>query len=362
MNDTERKQYDDEIDLFEILEIIWQGKWIIVASVFIVLAAAYAYVMSKEFVYEYNISYSSKIAPDAEEFNHLLTLSDLPFSLNTKSKTLSLISTNPNYEALVSSEVAIIGNKLVQSLIDEANDTIKDIEDKSQLIIDQANYTIKDIEDKSQRIIDEKIDEAEYTIKEIEYRSQLLIERANHTVKLMKEDFPVQILNSDSVANSYLHAITLIQLSNEAGDTPSYLYHSDAAAQSYFKAKSVLQNITDGAEDNPIYIHHSDAAKKLYFEAKTVLQKVTDGAEDAPIYLDHSDAAKKLYFEAKSVLQNITDGANTIKFRPVVKTVKSPTVWLFPVLPVIMGGVVGLLFIFLLRIIVTYKKRQQTAI
>ena len=47
MNDSGRKQYDDEIDLFEIVEIIWQGKWIIVASVFIVLAAAYAYLINK---------------------------------------------------------------------------------------------------------------------------------------------------------------------------------------------------------------------------------------------------------------------------------------------------------------------------
>ena len=314
MNDSGRKQYDDEIDLFEIVEIIWQGKWIIVASVFIVLAAAYAYLINKEVVYEYNLSYSSIIAPDAEAFNHFLTLSDLPFSLNTKSKTLSLISTNPNYEAVVSSEVAIIGNKLIQSSIDE------------------AKYTIKEIEDKSQRLIDETIDEAKYTIKEIEYRSQLLIERAKRTVKLIKEDLPAQILNSE------------------------------ATATRYFDAKLVLRHLTDEAEDNPSYLYYSDAVAKRYFKAKSVLQNITDGAEDTPVYLSQSDAATKRYFEAKSVLQNITDGANTIEFQPVVKTAKSPKVWLFPVLPVIMGGVVGLLFIFLLRIIATYKKRQQTAI
>jgi len=314
MNDSGHKQYDDEIDLFEIVEMVWQGKWIIVASMFIVLVAAYAYQMYKEDVYEYNLSYSSITAEDAEAFNNFLTLSDLPFSLNTKSKTLSLISTNPNYEAVVSSEVAIIGNKLIQSLIDK------------------ANLTLKEIEDKSQRLIDETIDEAKYTIKEIEYRSQLLIERAKRTVKLIKEDLPAQILNSEATATRYFDAkLVLRHLTDDAEDTPSYIYYSDTAAQRYFKAKSVLQNITDGAEDSPIYIYYSDAAAKRYFEAK-------------------------------SVLQNITDGANTIEFQPVVKTAKSSTVWLFPVLPVIMGGVVGLLFVFLLRIITTYKKRQQTAI
>ena len=308
MNDSGHKQYDDEIDLFEIVEIVRQGKWIIVASMFIVLVAAYAYHMYKEDVYEYNISYSAMTAEDADRFSNFVLLSDLPFTLNTKSKTLSLISTNPNYEAVVSSEVAIIGNKLIQTLIDE------------------AKYTIKEIEDKSQRLIDDTIDQAEYTIKEIEYRSQLLNERAKRTVKLMKEDIPVQILNSDSVA------------------------------QRFFDAKLILEHLTDEAEDIPSYLYYSDAAAQQYFKAKSVLQNIDVGAEDIPVYLKQSDAATKRYFEAKSVLQNITDGANTIEFQPVVKTTKSPTVWLFPVLPVIMGGVVGLLFIFLLRLIATYKK------
>ncbi|MDB9904167.1 Wzz/FepE/Etk N-terminal domain-containing protein [Oceanospirillaceae bacterium] len=315
MNDSGHKQYDDEIDLFEIIEIVWQGKWIIVASMFIVLAAAYAYQMYKEDVYEYNLSYSPITAADADRFNKFVLLSDLPFTLNTKSKSLSLISTNPNYEAVVSSEVAIIGNKLTQSLIDE------------------ANLTLKEIEDKSQRLTDEKIDEAKYTIKEIEYRSQLLIVEAKLTLKLMKEDIlPVHILNSDATAKRYFDAsLVLRHLTDDADDIPSYIYHSDAAAQRYFKAKSVLQNSTDGAEDTPIYIYYSDAAAKRYFEAKSVLQK-------------------------------ISDGENTIEFQPVVKTAKSSTIWLFPVLPAIMGGVVGALFIFLLRIIAGYKKRQQTAI
>ena len=230
MSDLGREHYDDEIDLFEIVEILWQGKWIIVASVFIALAAAYAYLMNKEVVYEYNLPYSSITAPDAGAFNHFLTLSDVPFSLNTKSKTLSLTSVNPNYEAVISSEAAIIGNKLTQSLVDEANLTLKLMENTSQYLIDEANLTLK----------------------------------------LIKEDIPVQILNSE--------------------------------------------------------------------------------------------VAAKRYFEAKSVLQKITDGASAIEFQSVVKTVKSPKVPLVLALSVVMGGMMGLFFIFLLRMIAAYKKRQEATI
>jgi LPS O-antigen subunit length determinant protein (WzzB/FepE family) len=218
MNDTNRNHYDDEIDLFEIVEILWQGKWIIVASVFIALAASYAYLMNKEVVYEYNLPYSSITAPDAGAFRHFLTLSDVPFSLNEKSKTLSLTSTNSNYEPVISSEAAIIGNKLTQFLIDEAD-----------------------------KEADEEADEA------------------NFILKLIKEDIPVQILNSEEAA--------------------------------------------------------------------------------------------KRYFKAKLVLQKITYSVSAIEFQSVVKTVKSRKVTLVLALSVVVGGMAGLFFIFLLRKVAAYKKR-----
>jgi LPS O-antigen subunit length determinant protein (WzzB/FepE family) len=223
MNDTNRNHYDDEIDLFEIVEILWQGKWIIVASVFIALAASYAYLMNKEVVYEYNLPYSSITAPDAGAFRHFLTLSDVPFSLNEKSKTLSLTSTNSNYEPVISSEAAIIGNKLTQFLIDEAD-----------------------------KEADEEADEA------------------NFILKLIKEDIPVQILNSEEAA--------------------------------------------------------------------------------------------KRYFKAKLVLQKITYSVSAIEFQSVVKTVKSRKVTLVLALSVVVGGMAGLFFIFLLRMVAAYKKRQEAAI
>jgi LPS O-antigen subunit length determinant protein (WzzB/FepE family) len=261
MNDTNRNHYDDEIDLFEIVEILWQSKWIIIAAVFTALIAASLYLMNKEVVYEYNLPYSYITKPDDVLFNHFLTLSNVPFSLNTKSKTLSLTSTNPNYEAAINSEAAIIRNKLTQQ--------------KSTSLIKEANLTIK----------------------WMKYKSQSLINEANLTIKLIGKDIPVQILNSET------------------------------AAERYFEAKSVLQNITDGAEDNPVQILNSEVEAKRYFEAK-------------------------------SVLQNITGIASVIKFQPVVKTAKSSKTSLVLALSVIGGGMMGLFLVFMLRMIAAYKKRQ----
>ena len=142
MSNQGRDYYDDEIDLFEVVEILWQGKWIIVATVFIALVAAYTYLMNREVVYKYSVPYSFITAPDVEaligiklvlkeNINHALTFSDAPFSLNTKNKTLSLTSANPNYETAVSDEAALIGKKITQSLIDEANITFQLIEENA---------------------------------------------------------------------------------------------------------------------------------------------------------------------------------------------------------------------------------------
>ena len=261
MNDTNRNHYDDEIDLFEVVEILWQSKWIIIAAVFTALIAAYLYLMNKEVVYEYNLPYSYITEPNAQLFNHFLAKSDANFSLNTKTKTLSLTSTNPNYEAVISSEAAIIRNNLTE----------------------QASRSLTK--------------EAELTIKWMKYKSQSLINEAELTIKLIEKGIPTEILDSET------------------------------AAERYFEAKSVLQNTTEGTENIPVQILNS--------------------VEDA-----------KRYFEAKKILQNITDSEISIEFQPIYKSVKTTKTSLILALSIIGGGMMGLFFVFMLRMIAAYKKRQ----
>ena len=263
MNDTNRNHYDDEIDLFEVVEILWQSKWIIIAAVFTALIAASLYLMNKEVVYEYNLPYSYITEPNAQLFTHFVEQSDEGFSLNTKTKTLSLTSTNPKYEAAISSEAAIIRTKLT--------------EQASQSLIKEANLTIK----------------------WMKYKSQSLINEAELTIKLIEEGVPTEILDSET------------------------------AAERYFEAKSVLQNTTSITENIPVQILNS--------------------VEDA-----------KRYFEAKKILQNITDGENSIEFQPIYKSEKTTKTPLILALSIIVGGLMGLLLVFMLRMIAAYKKRQVT--
>jgi len=227
MNDSGREHYDDEIDLFEIVEILWQGKWIIVASVFIALAASYAYLRYKPTIYQYTIPYSSVLSSvaainqcDLEQkqkcidsiiFSHFLPLSTLPISLDTKKRNLSLTSTDPNYATTISAEINKVESETTQALKDDAT-------------------------------------------------------------------FELQLINAD---------------------TPSPILNTEIIASNYSNAKRLLNSISNGRR--------------------------------------------------------------SIEFQSVVKTVKSPKVTLVLALSVVMGGIAGLFFIFLLRMVAAYKNRQQVA-
>jgi LPS O-antigen subunit length determinant protein (WzzB/FepE family) len=92
MNDANRNDYDDEIDLFEIVEILWKSKWIIIAAVFLSLVIATTYVAYKPIVYVYTVLYSSGFNIESNRFQQHLSDSSLSFSLDAKKKVISLAS------------------------------------------------------------------------------------------------------------------------------------------------------------------------------------------------------------------------------------------------------------------------------
>ena len=65
------------------------------------------------------------------------------------------------------------------------------------------------------------------------------------------------------------------------------------------------------------------------------------------------------YSNAKRLLNSISKGKRSIEFQSAVKTVQSPKIPLVLALSVVIGGVAGLFFIFLLRIVASYKNRQR---
>ena len=81
--------------------------------------------------------------------------------------------------------------------------------------------------------------------------------------------------------------------------------------------------------------------------------------EEVSAQILNSEILAQCFFNAKSVIYKVESGENLISFKPAVKTVQSPKIPLVLALFVVIGGVVGLLFIFLLHIVASYKNRQQ---
>jgi hypothetical protein len=210
MNDANRNDYDDEIDLFEIVEILWKSKWIIIAAVFLSLVIATTYVAYKPIVYVYTVLYSSGFNIESNRFQQHLSDSSLSFSLDAKKKVISLASDDSLLAEAISIETNLISDNMTQALQNDAR-----------------------------------------------YKLQLL-----------SDDTPIAILGTETAAKDFISANTL--------------------------------------------------------------------------------------------LNKINNGEKTILFQPVVKSVKSPKTSLVLALSVIGGGMMGLFFVFMLRMIAAYKKRQVT--
>ena len=228
MNDVNRNHYDDEIDLFEVVDILWKSKWIIIASVFLSLMLATAYLAYKPTVYLYTVPYSS--------------------SLNSIG-ALSICEKNNN--------------------------------------------------------VDQKCLNAQ-SFSELTY-----------------------YLNR-SFSNSYKKSA--IEIVSTSGDITSQLQG---------EIKHAVQEMTEAQEN--------DTQRELLIINA-----------DTPSQILGTETVAKNYIAAKRLLNDINNGKKAIEFQPVVKTVKSPKTSLVLALSLIGGGMIGLVLVFMLRMIAAYKKRQHT--
>jgi len=68
-----RPTHDDEIDLFELFEMLWDGKWLISAFVAIALLLGSGFLLLKDAVYESKLVYSVDTIPPFSSADKALT-------------------------------------------------------------------------------------------------------------------------------------------------------------------------------------------------------------------------------------------------------------------------------------------------
>jgi hypothetical protein len=144
MNDTNRNHYDDEIDLFEIVEILWKSKWVIIASVFLSLVIATAYLAYKPIVYLYTVPYSSGFNIESNRFQQHLSDSSLSFSLDAKKKVISLASDDSLLAEAISIETNLISDNMTQALQNDARYKLQLLSDDTPIAILGTETAAKD--------------------------------------------------------------------------------------------------------------------------------------------------------------------------------------------------------------------------
>ncbi|KJE34917.1 hypothetical protein UF64_09355 [Thalassospira sp. HJ] len=148
-----RPTYDDEIDLFEILETLWGGKWFIVTFVILVTFVGFVYSQVAQPKYEVSVPYAFNVYSvstqqicdesnqvveciESEQSKRLISLLEGGWNDSKKSSSLSLITINPldvdGYKAdfvrinelltkevyaEASTELALIQNELTDALL-----------------------------------------------------------------------------------------------------------------------------------------------------------------------------------------------------------------------------------------------------
>ena len=68
-----KQMQDDEIDLFELFQTLWDGKWLISAFVAIAVLLGGGFLLSKDALYESKLSYSVDTIPPFYEANKAST-------------------------------------------------------------------------------------------------------------------------------------------------------------------------------------------------------------------------------------------------------------------------------------------------
>jgi len=148
--------------------------------------------------------------------------------------------------------------------------------------------------------------------------------------------------------------------SNESNESNRLQQHlSDSSLSFSLDAKKISLTSDDSLLAEAISIETNlisdNMTQALQNDARYKLQLLSD---DTPNAILGTETAAKDFISANTLLNKINNGEKTILFQPVVKSVKSPKTSLVLALSVIGGGMMGLLLVFMLRMIAAYKKRQ----
>ena len=162
---------DDEIDLFELVETIWKGKWIIVAVVCCALLLAGVFVTIRPTVYEVKI----------------------PFNINFSSvEAYQVCGDNP--DCLNSSSLSYVMSAADIGLSTERN---------------QNTFVFSGKDDHLLKSVTSQLNQA------IEMATARVVDEAKNEIITIQSSLPSQLLTTEIVATNYLNSLRIVQTTED---------------------------------------------------------------------------------------------------------------------------------------------------
>lgn len=162
---------DDEIDLFELVETVWKGKWIIVAVVCCALLFAGVFVTIRPTVYEVKI----------------------PFNINYSSvDAYQVCGGNP--KCLMDSSVSSVAAVASMAVVTDKN---------------QSNFVFNGMDEDLLANVTTHLNDA------IEKATVRVIREAENEILTIQTRLPSQLLATERVANNYLNSLRIIQMAED---------------------------------------------------------------------------------------------------------------------------------------------------
>ena len=374
----ERQQFDDEIDLFELFETVWNGKWTIVLTSFLATLLAFGYILIKPASYtvtaELNTA-SPSVFTRYAGINEVLKANSFDYLISNENIFNSFVSEFNDYEEL---KAVLSNNEYVRSVLSETEAAKRDnvlVSFAKEFKIqppakNQTNWTVgfewndadegKKILDSAfndtlQNVKNSTLDDIESLANAVTVRNQLKTQKLNSDLASLNESISLEVekrtlflkeqaaiaralgieknvLDVGGLAQSQSSNVTLRVNST---DTPFYL-------RGYAAIEAELNLLESRSEDE------ARKANSRYVGIKSELASLKN------------DVSAEQVREVRTVVSN-ADLSNWIVFDSAFADVKSKTKpSLILALAVVLGGMVGTLIVLIRGAVRKRKERKNS--
>lgn len=387
--------YEEEIDLLDLIRIIWKGKYIIIILTLLFTIVGMMYALTRESIYKSELTFIEESMDDSSLSSLSSIANSLPFGMGSSlssgnSSKLPIILESRTFRERLITELKLYDFYLLYKGINlnevEAEEMIPNIYDVAdwvkdivQFLENEKNgvYTVSvELKDKKKakeiangyfRVLDEYIKEESLT------KSKLARRDLEHQIRVIEEQIDSQQQKIRDLEEKY-NTVSIVDEAKIVTETVVVL------KQDIIKAENELKVMSKFSGENSLEFK---TKKEQLSVMKDQLYSITEGKKDLPVDIIPLKDIPKIKFELQKLEQELTvnlevykmlrvqleqkritvDNKSTIRILDTAIEAKhpiKPNKKLIVMISVILGGFIGILLVFILELIKNFEWEKIT--